>query len=644
MKLENRHIQYLIFGVAVALYLNTIGHGFVLDDKIVITHNQFTKKGLNGLGDSFFSDSMTGFFGEDKKLVAGGRYRPLTMALHAVEYEFFGKNPMPYHLINILLYAFLVLLIYRILLRLYPPKEERHWFSLAFMVALIYAAHPLHTEVVANVKSQDELLSAVFAFLAWDYWLRTASTNEWRSYLFPGLFMFLSLMAKESSIAFVVLIPLSGLLLQNSNRSQSLRTAAPLVVAAVTYIALRISVLGSAKLEVATELMNNPFVNAGSSEKFATIFLTYYEYFRLLVFPFPLTHDYYPKHIPIVGWSEWKVILSVLAHLAILAVVWVKRKNRSLLFWVLFYFGNFFLYSNIVFNIGTFMNERFLFLSSLSFAVFIGLLIRHFMSGTKTLIPIFGIAALWSVISFNRNLDWESDRSLALADVEVSSNSAKAQMAAGSAYLDWANETSNETEKQQLLNKSIVHLRKSLEIYPRYFPPMILMGNALAAGERFKESLQLYQNCFKLNPGHQDAMNNTLYVAQQSRLKKDFETSIKAYEILLSQKQELTYYAAIGEIYGKELGNLDRSFDFITEGLKRFPDNSELNQKAGVVMAMKGRPEEALSYFLKALESSPDNGHLYLNIGITYRSLGQLEKAEEFIGKALELEPSLRKG
>lgn len=646
MKQWNKYSSQIIFLFAALIYANTIGHEFVLDDKIVITHNQFTKKGLNGISESFISDSMTGFFGRDKSLVAGGRYRPLTMAIHAIEYEFFGDNPLPYHLINILLYALIAMMLFKVLLRLIPPEGEAQLFSLAGLATLIYVAHPLHTEVVANIKSHDELLSLLFAVLAWWTWLKFYEEEGPRKWLIPSSLLFLSLMSKESTISFVLLIPLSGIMLLKHKIKNASLLGGSLIAAAIAYVALRYSVIGSAKLDVAKELMNNPFLNASSSEKFATIFLTYLEYFKLLIFPHPLTHDYYPKHIPIVDWSNLKVIFSLLIHAGLVFLAYWKRKDRFLLYWLIFYFASFFLYSNLLFNIGTFMNERFMFVSSLAFAVLLAYLLNGLLQKQRSLFTgsMLVLTLIYAALSIARNPDWESDRSLAINDVEISSNSAKAQMAAGSAYLDWARDLEKNDRKLRLLKKSIKHLQSSLEIYPGYFPPTILMANALAEAERYAESLLYYRKSFQMNPGHAEALNNTLYVAQQAAIKKDYQSSIAAYNLLLTQEQKAEYYSAMGEIYGKEMGDLQSSLDILDKGLKQFPENSDLLQKAGVVKAMQGKPSEALNYFMKALEFNPNNGHLHLNIGITYRSLGRMEESERYIQKALELEPSLRKG
>ena len=66
---------FIIFGFL--LNGNTLTHDFALDDAIVITENDFTKKGFSGIWDQLTNDQFVGFYGVKKELVAGGRYRPL---------------------------------------------------------------------------------------------------------------------------------------------------------------------------------------------------------------------------------------------------------------------------------------------------------------------------------------------------------------------------------------------------------------------------------------------------------------------------------------------------------------------------------------------------------------------------------------
>ena len=159
-------VYLLLFVIAFVFYGNTIPNHYALDDAIVITENQFTKQGFAGIDDILTHDSFTGFFGEDKKLVSGGRYRPLSIITFAVEYEFFGANPHVSHLVNVLLLWVTAMLIFIIFSRLFWHYETRPWYlSLSFLTALFFLAHPIHTEAIANIKGRDEIMALLFSLL-----------------------------------------------------------------------------------------------------------------------------------------------------------------------------------------------------------------------------------------------------------------------------------------------------------------------------------------------------------------------------------------------------------------------------------------------------------------------------------------------
>ncbi|MFM9950690.1 MAG: glycosyltransferase family 39 protein, partial [Saprospiraceae bacterium] len=152
----------VLAAISFLLYANTLGHDYTLDDAIVITDNMFTQKGVSGIPGLFQYDTFYGFFKEEGKaaLVSGGRYRPLTPAMFAVEVQLFGLKPFAGHLFNLLWYALTVVVLFALLRQLfmYKTDADRAGF-IAFAAALLFAAHPVHTEVVANIKGRDEIIA-----------------------------------------------------------------------------------------------------------------------------------------------------------------------------------------------------------------------------------------------------------------------------------------------------------------------------------------------------------------------------------------------------------------------------------------------------------------------------------------------------
>jgi len=151
----------IIFILPFVLYYQSTSFGYVLDDQIVITDNSFTKKGFSGIGDLLSNESMTGYFGEQKDLVEGNRYRPLSLITYAIEYGIVGDlNPGLSHFINILLYGLTGLLLFRVLTMMLRKRTSSVWWlSIPFLTSLLYIAHPIHSEAVANIKGRDEIMA-----------------------------------------------------------------------------------------------------------------------------------------------------------------------------------------------------------------------------------------------------------------------------------------------------------------------------------------------------------------------------------------------------------------------------------------------------------------------------------------------------
>jgi hypothetical protein len=118
----------VLFLLGLLLYGYTVTFDYVLDDKIVLSENSFVKKGVVGVWDILTTDSFEGYFGRQQDLVAGGRYRPLSLVTFAIEYQFFGLRPSVSHFFNVLLYALTGLLLFRVLCLLFSEREDSPWF------------------------------------------------------------------------------------------------------------------------------------------------------------------------------------------------------------------------------------------------------------------------------------------------------------------------------------------------------------------------------------------------------------------------------------------------------------------------------------------------------------------------------------
>lgn len=486
-----RRSKYIALGafvlLAFVLYFQCIPYGYVLDDKLVISENNFTKKGLAGLWDIFTTDSFQGYFGEQKLLLEGGRYRPLSIASFAVEYQFFGLNSSVSHAINILLYGLSAFLAFITLRRLFYTENssgKNIFLTLAFLASLIFLVHPIHTEAVANIKGRDEIMSFMFSMLSLFYAVKYIDLDRSKYlWIMAGVF-FLGILSKENTITFLAITPFALLLFRSGFKSATVKVFGVLLGTTVGYLIMRYLVMGYLLNDYeSNDIMNNPFYGMDGSERLATIFYTLIIYLKLCVFPHPLTHDYYPYHIPIMDFSKIWVWVSVIVHLLLAgSVFYFWKKNKKIAFSIGFYLASMSIVSNLVVSVGTFMNERFAFTASLSACILMVMAFKYlnakFNTNNKLLIGMMLLACIPYIYkTMDRVPAWETALTLNREAIKVSKNSARANSFMSTALFNAYKESQDREEKLQLLHEAQPYALKAVSLIPNYYN-----GNLMRAG------------------------------------------------------------------------------------------------------------------------------------------------------------------
>lgn len=671
---------YILFGFAVLLYANTLINQYTLDDRMMITENAFTKKGFAGIGEILTHDSFVGFIGENKNQLAGGRYRPLSHITFALEYGLIGFKPFIGHLINVLLYAFACLLIYKVLKMLFPPGNKPFYLTIPFIATALFIAHPLHTEVVANIKGRDEIMSLLGSFAALFFCLKYIEKERFH-YLLWGMFsLFLGLMSKENAITFIAIIPLTLYFFSKAGLKKNIVITAFMCLAGAIFIFIRYKALGfimSANVE--TEILNNPFYNVAPVQKYATILLTWGKYLLLILFPHPLTHDYYPKQIPIIGFSDIRALLPLVLYFAMIIFAFLKFKEKNIYSYCILFFGiTFSISSNLFFSIGTFMNERFMFIPLLGFCIIIAYLLTDKIRSRfaenvskKAVFIVVGILlSAYSVKTISRNPVWYDDFTLFTTDVKTSFNSAKCLTSAGQMLTIRSQEKGTDSiVEKQMLKQAVEYLQKATQIHPSFNIAWISFGNVFLDLKQYEQAMQCYEKSLLLVPGNNDAINNILCVAQGTRKMKQFANSEKYYKrllvlrpdnyddmtqladlyeqanepdsqlIILNQLIKLKpnnylVYNKMGEVYGMHLNNINRSIEYFMKAYKMKPDDTAVLKNLGVAYGISADYNNSLLYFRKAYLLDSSNAQLCANIGKTYEMLGNKIKANQFYQKA----------
>jgi protein O-mannosyl-transferase len=634
-------VAMVIFTVlSFILYGNTLRNQYCMDDSIVITHNTFTKQGLKGIHDIFTTESFTGFFGKQKELVSGARYRPLSIATFAIEQEFFHGNPMISHFINILLYAltaFFLYLILQLMLKGFSPVYE----YVPLITALLFLFHPIHTEVIANIKGRDEILALLLSFSSCFAMIRYQEKQNRILLISSALLWFLALLAKENAIVFWALMPMMLWMLGAKKFNQYKFPILAFTISAVVFLLIRQSVIGGAS-GVSNELMNDSFLQATSQQKYATIFYTLSKYIILLIYPSPLTFDYYPYHISLVEWSNAGAVAGLLIYIGLFvwALVIIKKKFFISLS-IAFYLLPLLLVSNLFFPIGTFMSERFMYFSSIGFCLLAGLGISYLISlGNNWKYGMFAILGLifllFSMKTISRNRAWYDDYTLFTTDVKTSVNGAKSNCSAGGILLDSSDTITEPVRLSSTLNRSIYYLKKAVAIHPKYFDAWLLLGNAYFKKENCTDSsLGCYTRILSLDVEHKLAYNNAQALVNRE---KDVDIKLKILTQMDQYKPndyEVNYQ--MGTLYGKKKNDLERAILYLTKASVINPIGKDAFIDLGVAYGMKRDYIKSAESLQKAMAIDPYDVGIYMNLAVTYYNLGDKDKASEYSQKANEL-------
>jgi len=588
----------------------------------------YTQDGLSGIPGILSKDTFFGFFKEEGKanLVSGGRYRPFTLMMFALEWELFGRSPFVGHLVNILLYALLGVCIYLLLSRMLEgviKKDDNKGNILltVFLMSMVYIAHPIHTEAVANIKGRDEIMTMLGSVFALYALFRFQSSQKAKWNIIALVSFFIALMSKENAITFVAIAPLSLFFFAKQNIAQSIKSCWPLFISALVFIAIRTSILGFDMGGTPGELMNNPFLKLSGNtyvpfsfgEKLATIFYTLGKYIVLLFVPHPLSHDYYPRAVEIMNFSSWQSILSVISYLGLIFLAYfLWKKERIISYGILFYLLSLSIVSNLVFPIGTNMSERFLFMPSLGFAMVIVWLLRKYLPSEKVFMGACALLIVgYSFKTITRNAVWEDDFTLFTTDVKTQNRSAKLLNAAGGALSTKAAELPDGPEKTKMLTQAIGYLNQAKDIHPTYRNAYLLLGNSNYYLKNYQASIDNYDIALSYDPNFADAKTNLPIVLREG-----------------------------GKHMGQEVGDLNKALEWLLRSYELSPGDYETSRLIGVAYGIQKNNIKAIEFFKKAIELKPDLAVNYTSLATAYQATGNKEKAQEYYTKALEIDPT----
>jgi tetratricopeptide (TPR) repeat protein len=599
---------------AFILYAQSIHHDYTLDDHPVIDENSITKTGFSGIPTILKTDYWYGF-GHDE--FRGPIYRPIPLIIFAIAWEFSPNNPHVYHLINVLFYALTCLLLFLVLCKLF--KKQNLLFP--FICALLYTAHPIHTEVVNNIKCLDEIFCFLFGIIAIWFQLKYLSSKSIWSFILIGISFFLALLSKETGITFLVIIPLIIFFFTDTSLKKTGSTFLLLLAITGVWLIIRMIVFKDLPPNpgITTSVLNNSLNAAPDNvSKYATIFYILLRYIILLIFPHPLTCDYNFAEIQIQTLGDPAGLIGIIVYLGLGIYSIINfRKKTIVAFGILFFLITLAPVSNIFFLGGSTMAERFMYIPSLGFCIILTYFLikltktESIKSGFKNLFQFFtlnqrvffivlAISLLYYIKTTSRNKDWKDNITIFSHDVKISGNSARANQILGSALMISVMKSPDKQTHTDTFNLAKTYLKRALEIYPEFYTPLSHLGVIYMYEKNFDSAYYYLKKGLALMPNDID-LNFNFGLLLINLKKYDEAIKVLNHTIELTSTHEDAYYN-LAALY-QNTGDYDK----------------------------------ALLYYSKVIGLNPNNANAYYNSGVLLKSKGDTLKGNEFINKAMSL-------
>ena len=608
---------------SIGLYYNTAFNYFSFDDSYISIENPVQAKGLAAIPE-IFTSSYTSLKGNSIG------YRPITRLSFAMEYQFTADskyNPAISHIINTLLYALAIFLLYIVLRRLL--RKFNPWFI--FFIVLIFAAHPLHTEVVASLKNRDILLNFIFSFLAIKMFVNWADFKKNKYLVYGGVSYFFALLSKETAIAQLAIFPLVLYYFTDLSLKKVLTFTGGLLL--IVIVALGIPALFLPSFNRVYRFFENPI--AFEENFFNVIASGFYSlgwYLKLLSFPYPLRYYYGYNMLPVVSFTNIWAILSFLVYTGMLVYAVLNLKKKTFLSFVFLYFLiNISMYSNIVAPVPGIVGDRFMFFPSLAFSMVLVWLIFKILGidvkgrSIKPLkhIILFMLVVLlvapYSYYVHVRNTNWRSEYKLYNSDMNYLWNSAKANQMFAQSQLELVNVNLAKSVNIYQYTLGMIevaekHFYRAVEIDSNMFTSWQALGNIYSRihGNQAKLRVQSYENRNEIEKAKEEHDNAIKY----------FAMAHEYYRKALSVKPNFDEAIFnIGNTYELQ-GIMDSAVIYYRKGIAIQGERVNTLSKLANALFLNQQFEEALATNKKIIVIKPESSIPYVNMGNYYMRFG----------------------
>ncbi|KAF0029544.1 hypothetical protein F2P81_018649 [Scophthalmus maximus] len=643
--------RYVVLtALCVLCYSSSLRGELVHDDVWAILNNPDTRPGSR-LGNIFSND----FWGKRMADNTSHKsYRPLCILTFKLNILLGGTTPLYFHMVNVCLHCAVTGLLMH-MCKCCVFEDSR----LAFITALLFAVHPVHTEAVSGVVGRADVLACLLFLLTFLSYVRGVGVSVSEDSLpctvsFSSLLLSLvlgtcAMLVKETGVTvFGVCVLYDALVLCrrplinhlcSSRLSSLLYICCPFIKRAclisgyvVVIMSVRLWLMGGS-MPLFSE-QDNP---ASFSPHLLTRTLTYSYLLSfnawLLLAPIVLCYDWQVGSIPLVeSLSDFRNVATMLLAIVMVALFLhcifslQRQENREVLLGMLFLVFPFIPASNLFFRVGFVVAERVLYMPSMGYCILVAHGLGRMCSvvgrwGTTVLsVSILLLLLLFSWKTVQQNHVWLSREALFRSGIQTLPHNAKVHYN----YANFLKDTGRQEE-------AIHHYTTALRLYPRHASAMNNLGTLTPYPE---EAERYYRKALDTNPQHNRALFNLGNLLKSKGKEKEAEALLV--DSIRFGPHFADAYSSLASLYAEQR-RFPEANDIYRKGIENCPDNSDLHNNYGVFLVDTGEGEQAAAHYQRAVRLKPAHYVAMVNLGRLLRSSNDNKAAESWYKRALQV-------
>jgi len=664
------HLWWLLAVVALAAIVMgapSINGGFVGGDdhQLVLNHVLVNHPSLSHAIELF-------------RIVHRDLYQPLPLL--SFQFEFLIANSLGlfdesirggawlFHLTNVLLHAVNAVLVCVLIHGLHANEKRRSTFLIAGTAALVFAIHPLQSEVVAWINGRMMLLSTLFglaALIAFDRWL-TGSRWKWAAWAL--VFVLLSAISKIRIGLPFLMFGVAYLRRAHLNRRCIVVWAIGAVITGI-FVAINWEATEEAGMfSGAAEQLHGP--------RLARTVVALAWYFQHFLWPTGLA-SWYPTPL-VIHWSDALVVRSILlvalcAGVAIFTI-WLRRRSAFGWMWIAFTIAS---TLPLVPARNALAADRYVYFPIVGLAWIVALMVQAAFEAIQrsahrqgavhagrivvaALVSVlFGLS--WHTISFYRTPVTKTERiaqlfpdtpyvwghvagayydrgdykkAIELASRELDHDDAKAQSRAMS-IIGKAQFSLGQHER------GLASMREAVRIDPKNARAKYYLGRSLMELGRTDEAIQSVEASVELAPRTNPWLIRLATLYREVGRREEARTLYD--RCIANNPFEVPAHMGLVEMAiedGTREGLSDARHR-LGELLAWKPEDADAWTNLGVVASALGDERGAVTAYKNALHNNPQHGTAALNLSTIYMQAGDTAKAKDYLDLALA-DPQLR--